>query len=81
MKKRRFTPTMDFNSLRDVDSVSICVPTPLSKSRDPDISFILSATKQIGEYLHAGQLIVLESTTYPGTTAELVLPESERCTF
>jgi UDP-N-acetyl-D-glucosamine dehydrogenase len=77
MKTRRFTQTLDFNSLRDVDSVSICVPTPLSKSRDPDISFILSATKQIREYLHAGQLIVLESTTYPGTTAELVLPELE----
>ena len=71
------TPTSDFNALRDVDSVSICVPTPLSKSRDPDISFILSATKQIRKYLHAGQLIVLESTTYPGTTAELVLPELE----
>src|SRR5215831_3171337 len=77
IKTRRFTPTLDFSSLRDVDSVSICVPTPLSKSRDPDISFILSATKQIREYLHAGQLIVLESTTYPGTTAELVLPELE----
>jgi UDP-N-acetyl-D-glucosamine dehydrogenase len=77
IKTRRFIPTLDFNSLRDVDSVSICVPTPLSKSRDPDISFILSATKQIREYLHAGQLIVLESTTYPGTTAELVLPELE----
>jgi UDP-N-acetyl-D-glucosamine dehydrogenase len=77
IKTKRFTPTLEFDSLRDVDSVSICVPTPLSKSRDPDISFILSATKQIREYLHAGQLIVLESTTYPGTTAELVLPELE----
>ena len=77
MKTGRFLPTSDFSALRDVDSVSICVPTPLSKSRDPDISFILSATKQIREYLHASQLIVLESTTYPGTTAELVLPELE----
>ena len=76
MKTGRFTPTLDF-SLRDVDTVSICVPTPLSKSRDPDISFILSATKQTREHLHAAQLIVLESTTYPGTTAELVLPELE----
>jgi UDP-N-acetyl-D-glucosamine dehydrogenase len=73
----RFTPTADFSALRDVDIVSICVPTPLSKSRDPDISFILSATKQTREHLHAGQLIVLESTTYPGTTDELILPELE----
>jgi UDP-N-acetyl-D-glucosamine dehydrogenase len=63
--------------LCEVDTVSICVPTPLSKSRDPDISFILSATEQIRKYLHAGQLIVLESTTYPGTTDELILPELE----
>ncbi|HEX4987462.1 MAG TPA: nucleotide sugar dehydrogenase, partial [Candidatus Binatia bacterium] len=73
----RFTPTADFSALRNVDTVSICVPTPLSKSRDPDISFILSATEKIRKYLHAGQLIVLESTTYPGTTDELILPELE----
>jgi UDP-N-acetyl-D-glucosamine dehydrogenase len=73
----RFTPTSDFGALRDVDTVSICVPTPLSKSRDPDISFILSATEEIRKHLHAGQLIVLESTTYPGTTDELILPELE----
>ena len=57
--------------------MSICVPTPLSKSRDPDVSFILSATEEIRKYLHAGQLIVLESTTYPGTTDELIVPELE----
>jgi UDP-N-acetyl-D-glucosamine dehydrogenase len=73
----RLTPTTDFSALRDADTVSICVPTPLSKSRDPDISFILSATEKIRKYLHAGQLIVLESTTYPGTTDELILPELE----
>ena len=73
----RFVPTSDFAALRDVDTVSICVPTPLSKSRDPDISFILAATEQIRKYLHAGQLIVLESTTYPGTTDELILPKLE----
>ena len=73
----RFLPTSEIAALRDVDTVSICVPTPLSKSRDPDISFILSATKKIRKYLHPGQLIVLESTTYPGTTRELVLPELE----
>ena len=77
VKSGRFLPTSDFATLRDVDTVSICVPTPLSKSRDPDISFILSATEQIRKHLHAGQLIVLESTTYPGTTDELILPELE----
>ena len=77
METGRFLPTADFAVLRDVDTVSICVPTPLSKSRDPDISFILSATEKIRKYLHPGQLIVLESTTYPGTTDELILPELE----
>jgi len=73
-----FTPTSDFSALANADTVSICVPTPLSKSRDPDISFILSATEEIRKYLHPGQLIVLESTTYPGTTDELIVPELER---
>src|SRR5262245_45215490 len=73
----RFKPTNDFSVLKDADTVSICVPTPLSKSRDPDISFILSATEEIRKYLHTGQLIVLESTTYPGTTDELIVPELE----
>jgi len=77
VKAGRFTPTTDFSALRDVDTVSICVPTPLSKSRDPDISFILAATEEIRKYLHKDQLIVLESTTYPGTTEELILPELE----
>jgi UDP-N-acetyl-D-glucosamine dehydrogenase len=77
IKSGRFTPTSDFGALREVDTVSICVPTPLSKSRDPDISFILAATEKIRKYLHIGQLIVLESTTYPGTTDELILPELE----
>ncbi len=71
----RFHPTSDFSNLTTADTVSICVPTPLSKSRDPDISFILAATEEIRKYLHRGQLIVLESTTYPGTTDELILPE------
>jgi UDP-N-acetyl-D-glucosamine dehydrogenase len=77
VRESKFVPTSDFCKLRDADTVSICVPTPLSKSRDPDISFILAATEQIRKYLHAGQLIVLESTTYPGTTEELILPELE----
>jgi UDP-N-acetyl-D-glucosamine dehydrogenase len=73
----KFTPTSDFSALAKADTVSICVPTPLSKSRDPDISFILSATEEIRKYLHRDQLIVLESTTYPGTTDELIVPELE----
>jgi len=73
----KFKPTSDFSVLADADTVSICVPTPLSKSRDPDISFILSATEEIRKYLHRDQLIVLESTTYPGTTDELIVPELE----
>ena len=77
----KFTATYDFSALRDADTVSICVPTPLSKSRDPDISFILSATEEIRKYLHPGQLIVLESTTYPGTTDELIVPELENSGF
>ncbi len=77
LKSGRFTATEDFSALAKADTVSICVPTPLSKSRDPDVSFILSATEEIRKYLHAGQLIVLESTTYPGTTDELIVPELE----
>ncbi|MGE3537033.1 MAG: nucleotide sugar dehydrogenase [Candidatus Tectimicrobiota bacterium] len=69
-----FRATTDFAVLREVDSVSICVPTPLSKTKDPDISYIVSVTEAIREHLHRGQLIVLESTTYPGTTDEVVLP-------
>ncbi len=66
--------TTDYATLYNVDAVSICVPTPLRKTRTPDISYILAATQQVQAYLHSGQLIVLESTTYPGTTEEVVLP-------
>ncbi|HET6312240.1 MAG TPA: nucleotide sugar dehydrogenase [Chloroflexia bacterium] len=66
--------TTDFSVLREIDAVSICVPTPLRKTRDPDVSFILAANEQVAKYLHPGMAIVLESTTYPGTTTELVLP-------
>jgi UDP-N-acetyl-D-glucosamine dehydrogenase len=63
--------------LRECDVVSICVPTPLSKTRDPDVSYILAASKSVSEGLHVGQVIVLESTTYPGTTREVLLPALE----
>ena len=66
--------TTDFAVLADCDAVSICVPTPLSKTGDPDISYIVEASTAIGRYLHPGMVIVLESTTYPGTTREVVLP-------
>ena len=66
--------TTDFAALEQCDTVSICVPTPLRKTGDPDISYIISATDQIARYLHPGMLVVLESTTYPGTTTEVVLP-------
>src|SRR5205085_6995259 len=69
--------TNDYAALDDVDAISICVPTPLRKTRDPDISYIISAIQQVRAHLHPGQLIVLESTTYPGTTDEVVLPELE----
>jgi UDP-N-acetyl-D-glucosamine dehydrogenase len=71
-KKLHFTS--DYAVLDDMDALSICVPTPLSKTRDPDISYIISATQQVRDHLNSGQLIILESTTYPGTTEEVMLP-------
>jgi UDP-N-acetyl-D-glucosamine dehydrogenase len=69
--------TDDFSELMKVDCVAICVPTPLSKTKDPDVTFILSAVDQVQKYLHKGMLVVLESTTYPGTTEELIQPKLE----
>ena len=66
--------TGDFSVVRDLDTVNICVPTPLRKTKDPDMSYIVSACGEIAKHLHPGMLIILESTTYPGTTDELVLP-------
>jgi UDP-N-acetyl-D-glucosamine dehydrogenase len=70
--------TSDMSRVAECDAISICVPTPLSKTRDPDVSFILSATESVAAGLQRGQLVVLESTTYPGTTRELMLPALER---
>src|SRR3989338_2463111 len=78
LKTNRFLVSSDFSLLQEVDTVSVCVPTPLRKTREPDISFIISAAKAIRKFLKKGQLIVLESTTYPGTTEEIVLPELEK---
>jgi UDP-N-acetyl-D-glucosamine dehydrogenase len=69
------TATTDFSALKDSDAVSICVPTPLRQTGDPDMSFILSATEELAKYMHKGMVIVLESTTYPGTTREVLLPK------
>ena len=66
--------TTDFSELANVDSVNICVPTPLGKTRDPDISYIQAAVASISESMHKGLLVILESTTYPGTTEEVILP-------
>lgn len=74
---KRLRATTDFNHLKDCDVVIICVPTPLRKTKEPDVSYILAAAEEIRERLHSGQLIILESTTYPGTTDEVLLPMFE----
>jgi UDP-N-acetyl-D-glucosamine dehydrogenase len=71
---KRLTATTDFDKLRGMDAIIVCVPTPLNKTKDPDISYIDQATHKIARTLHSGQLVVLESTTYPGTTRDNVLP-------
>jgi UDP-N-acetyl-D-glucosamine dehydrogenase len=66
--------TTDFSVIRELDTINICVPTPLRKTKDPDMSYVVSACQEIAKYFHPGMLVILESTTYPGTTDELVLP-------
>lgn len=72
------TATTDYAVLADCDAAIICVPTPLNKTRDPDVRYLIAATESVARYLHPGMLIILESTTYPGTTEELVLPILQR---
>jgi len=67
--------TTDFSAVKDADAVSICVPTPLRKTRDPDLSYIVSVADSIAPHVHPDMVVVLESTTYPGTTRELLLPK------
>ncbi len=74
----RISASTTYDALADIDGVSICVPTPLRKTGDPDLSYIVSATQSLVPYLHPGMVVVLESTTYPGTTREMVLPELEK---
>ena len=78
VNSRHFTATSDFSRLADVDAILICVPTPLNEYREPDLSYVESTAKSIQPHLQRGQLVVLESTTYPGTTEELVLPILEK---
>jgi UDP-N-acetyl-D-glucosamine dehydrogenase len=75
VKEGKLKGTTDFSVVRDVDAVSICVPTPLRKTGDPDLSFIINATASIAPYVHPGMVVILESSTYPGTTREMVLPD------
>lgn len=71
----RLNAATDFSLLQAMDAVSICVPTPLRKTGDPDLSYILGATQELAKYMHPGMVVVLESTTYPGTTREILLPK------
>ena len=78
VRKHRLTATSDFRELKLMDTINICVPTPLRKSRDPDISYIVSAVREIESHSRPGQLVILESTTYPGTTVEVLQSALER---
>src|SRR5437899_5302295 len=73
----RYEATSDASTLERSDVVIICVPTPLRKSKDPDISFVVAAAENVAAHFRPGQLVILESTTYPGTTEELLLPMFE----
>ena len=77
VEREKLSATTDFSKLKEVDAVIICVPTPLRKTKEPDISFILAASEQVRAFLHSPELVVLESTTYPGTTDEVLLPMLE----
>jgi len=77
VKEGRFRAVSDFKVIKELDAVIICVPTPLGKTKDPDLSMVISAVDRIAENQRTDQLIVLESTTYPGTTEELILPKLE----
>jgi UDP-N-acetyl-D-glucosamine dehydrogenase len=77
MECGRFSATTDMSRLSEPDAISICVPTPLSKFKDPDVSFIVAATESVKKRIRRGQAIILESTTYPGTTREIMLPALE----
>src|SRR6266403_3567098 len=77
-RTKRFSATADYSDISRMDAILICVPTPLNEQREPDLSFIRNTAEAITTHLRAGQLIVLESTTYPGTTEEVLVPILER---
>jgi UDP-N-acetyl-D-glucosamine dehydrogenase len=74
VEQGRLRATTDFSSVAEMDTINICVPTPLRKTKDPDMSYIVSACQEIAKHFHPGMLVILESTTYPGTTEEVLLP-------
>jgi UDP-N-acetyl-D-glucosamine dehydrogenase len=78
VKEGRLSATTDFAAVAELDTINICVPTPLRKTKDPDMSYIDAACREIARYIHPGMLVILESTTYPGTTDEFVLPMLEK---
>ena len=75
---KKLEATTDFSFVKDVDTICICVPTPLDLYKQPDLSYVVSSTKSVAQYLHKGMLIILESTTYPGTTEEVLKPILEK---
>ena len=75
---KRLEATTDQSRLKEVDVICICVPTPLTKTKEPDLSYVIYESEEISKYIQPGQLVVLESTTYPGTTKDVVLPKLER---
>jgi len=81
VNNNKLSATNDFSAVEAMDSISICVPTPLNKQKDPDISFIISVMDKIKKYIHSDMIIILESTTYPGSTKELILPYIQDCGF
>jgi UDP-N-acetyl-D-glucosamine dehydrogenase len=78
LRQKRFDATTDFARLGECDVLIICVPTPLTKNRDPDMTYVVNTSETIAAHLRKGQLVILESTTYPGTTREVVLPALEK---
>jgi UDP-N-acetyl-D-glucosamine dehydrogenase len=81
VKSGRLDASLDFSVLAKADAVIVCVPTPLNKTKDPDMQFIVAATDEIARYQHDGMVVVLESTTYPGTTSEVLVPQLTKGKF
>lgn len=77
VRSGQFRATIDFSAVAELDTINVAVPTPLRKTKDPDMSYVLNACREIARYAHPGMLVILESTTYPGTTEELLLPMLE----